>query len=326
MVATWVQKIKPNTNDKTLYVYDANGKVMKDWNGWCLAVTQQAFGIKKRLYASAIDAWNKNTTKHTGGGMTIPIGMYVPVFYKGGQYGHIVIAYRDAYDHIKVWSSPYTHKAYFDTFQGPVVSTLDGVGKKYGGSYVGWSETLTETRIIQWENVPASTTPKPETPALPKIDWIDLPEALGLFTKVGTSSIDLDTNKAVQNYTANTKINFVQETTYNGVKYYRTESAKQDSKNWAFKASDFVEPKTEPEPPAPTDNQSNSNTDEIPSTHPSDSGDSQPEQNKNDGNTKDDTQQGGSGQSSDTNAVVAVLNAIVAFIKKIINLIIGKDK
>lgn len=315
MAATWVQKVKPNTNDKTLYVYNADGKVMTDWYGWCLAVTQQAFGIKKRLYASAIEAWNKNTTKHTGGGMTIPIGMYVPVFYKGGQYGHIVIAYRDAYDHVKVWSSPYTHKAYFDTFEGPVVSTLDGVGKKYGGAYVGWSETLTETRIIQWENIPEPTTPKteptpvPEPEPTPVIKWTDLAEQIGLFSVRNTWSIELATGKKVQSYATNTKINFVQETTYDGEKYYRTSSARDQGLDVAFKADDFVAP--EPETPAPSTD-INSNT-QIPS------------ENTNNTETKDDSQQGVSGQSSEQEKG-GILAVVIAFLKKILSLLTAKKE
>lgn len=158
----WIQCKTPNTNDKTLVVYDANGKAMKDWYGWCLAVTQQAFGITKRKYASAIDCWNASKTKHTDGGMNIPIGYYVPVFYEGGKYGHVVICYRESYEKVKVWSSPLTHKPYFDYFEGDPIKCLDSVGKKYGCHYVGWLEILTDTRIIEWVNDPVEAKKEEE--------------------------------------------------------------------------------------------------------------------------------------------------------------------
>lgn len=162
MAATWVQKIKPFLDDSKLYVY-SGGKMLTDWYGWCLAVADAAFGVAP-FAASAIKAWEVNKTKYTGGGMTIPIGIYVPVFYRGGQHGHVVIAYRDAYDHIRVWSSPYTHKAYFDYFEGPVVSTLDNIGKKYGCSYIGWTPTLGNKVIAAWEEIKEATVVKQPEP------------------------------------------------------------------------------------------------------------------------------------------------------------------
>lgn len=164
MATKWVQKIFPFLDDSKLVVY-SGGKPLYDWYGWCLAVVDASFGVAP-FAASAIKAWEVNKTKYTEGGMSIPIGMYVPVFYRGGQYGHIVIAYRDAYDHIKVWSSPYTHKPYFDRFEGPVISTLDRVGRIYGCSYIGWSPTLGDKTIASWEMV-AEPIPQVEPPKEP---------------------------------------------------------------------------------------------------------------------------------------------------------------
>lgn len=176
MAGRWIQKIIPFLDDKKLYVY-SGGKVLTDWYEWCLAVVDACFGVAP-FAASAIKAWEVNTTKHWDGGMSIPIGFYVPVFYKGGKYGHVVVAYRESYEKIKVWSSPYTHKAYFDYFEGPVVETLDKIGRIYGCSYIGWTETLGDKRIIQWENVP---DPKPAEPTL---TWKKFDEVVKYRTKL----------------------------------------------------------------------------------------------------------------------------------------------
>lgn len=147
----WVQCVTPNTNDKTLVVYDASGKPMKDWCGWCLAVTQQSFGIKLRKYASAKDCWNASRSKYDTTELDkIPIGVYIPIFWMDNKYGHVAVALRDSYSHIKIWSSPYTHKPYFDYFEGDVMATINLVGKKYGCTYCGWMPILTETKVVDY--------------------------------------------------------------------------------------------------------------------------------------------------------------------------------
>lgn len=191
MGAKWVQKTFPLLDDSKLVVY-SGGKPLYDWWGWCLAVVDAAFGVPP-FAASAIQAWEVNKTKYTEGGMSIPIGMYLPVFYRGGQYGHIVIAYRDAYDHVKVWSSPYTHKPYFDFFEGPVISTLDQVGKIYGCSYVGWSPTLGSKTIASWEMVTEPNLAKTETPKEPE-PTPDEKESATEEASVEQPVQDLDTN------------------------------------------------------------------------------------------------------------------------------------
>lgn len=158
----WKQLVKPYLDDSKLIATDGAGNILYDWYEWCLAVTQAAFGIKKAKYPSAIAAWNDNPDKYAVGGMDIPIGLYVPVFYSGGKYGHIVIAYRESYEKIKVWSSPYTHKPYFDYFEGPVVATLDRIGTIYGCKYLGWTASLTDTPIVRWGSDPKPVEPKPE--------------------------------------------------------------------------------------------------------------------------------------------------------------------
>ena len=78
-----------------------------------------------------------------------------------------------------------------------------------------------------------------------KIVWKDLPKRRGLFTRRSGAMISLDNGTTIQYYSANTKINVIQETIVDGVKYFRTESAANKGLNWAFKASAFDLPKDE---------------------------------------------------------------------------------
>ena len=72
-----------------------------------------------------------------------------------------------------------------------------------------------------------------------KIVWKDLDKRTGLFTKRNATMVDLSNGAVVQYYSTNTKINVVQETIIDGIKYFRTETAAGQSLDWAFKAFDF---------------------------------------------------------------------------------------
>lgn len=71
------------------------------------------------------------------------------------------------------------------------------------------------------------------------MEWQDLPERKNCFTVRNASMLDLDKQKIVRAYSANTRINVVQKTTLPYGTFYRTEYAKEHGLNWAFKASAF---------------------------------------------------------------------------------------
>ena len=159
----WKQILSPNLDNDPkhpLYVYQGGG-ILTDWYGWCLAVVHASFGAKGSSY-SAKTAWQANSTKHRD--YNLPEGVWIPVWWEGGQYGHVAEAYRQG-DQITVYSSPYTHKPNFQVFKGSVKATLDSMGKTYGvGAFSGWSETLLDSRIISWveDTKPVEPTPEPE--------------------------------------------------------------------------------------------------------------------------------------------------------------------
>lgn len=147
----WKQILSPNLDNnpkKPLYVYQG-GRILTDWYGWCLAVVHASFGARGSSY-SAKTAWQACGTKHKD--RNIPEGIYVPLWWEGGQYGHVVIGYRKG-NSITIYSSPYTHKPTFQIFNGELNQILNYVGQVYGvGAFSGWSETLLDSRIIEWKN------------------------------------------------------------------------------------------------------------------------------------------------------------------------------
>lgn len=140
------QVVQPNLDDKKLVIF-YQGKPLLDWFLWCLAVTQKVFGVAP-FAASAQIAWNNNTTKHLD--RNLPEGCFVPIWWTGGymNYGHVAVAKRSG-NWIQIWSSPYTHKPFFDYFEGEINATIDKVSRIYGVNYAGWTETMNTTRIVE---------------------------------------------------------------------------------------------------------------------------------------------------------------------------------
>ena len=143
-----------DTADDPLYVYQG-GQLLYDWLGWCLAVAAASFDASGGSW-SAKTAWQSCSTQHRD--YNLPEGVWIPVWWEGGEYGHVAEAYVED-GQITVYSSPYTHKPSFDVFRGGVYETLNYIGRVYGvGDFSGWSETLLNSRIIEWYD----DRPKPE--------------------------------------------------------------------------------------------------------------------------------------------------------------------
>ena len=72
-----------------------------------------------------------------------------------------------------------------------------------------------------------------------KIIWEDYPSPKNLFTKRNATMKDLETNKIIQYYSANTKIVIVQKAQVNDQTFLRTASARDHDLDWAFEAAAF---------------------------------------------------------------------------------------
>jgi hypothetical protein len=154
----WQQTGYPNLDNDPihpLYVY-VGGQLLYDWYCWCLAVCLASVGSGWTADC-AWTAWEVNPNKHFD--YDIPDGVFVFIYYKGGAYGHVAIARRSGAK-VQIWSSPYTHKATYDYFEGDI-QVINKVGAIYGVSYVGWSETIGDTAIAKYV-APAPATPAPE--------------------------------------------------------------------------------------------------------------------------------------------------------------------
>lgn len=158
----WKQTLYPNLDtdpNNPLYIW-VGGQILTDWYGWCLAVVAGSYGASGSSY-SAKTAWDACPTKHYD--RNIPEGLWVPLWYGGGDYGHVVIGYRQG-DNLTIYSSPYTHKATFERFDGELNWLLDYVGRVYGvGGFSGWSETVLDSRVLSYvEQTKPEPTPDPE--------------------------------------------------------------------------------------------------------------------------------------------------------------------
>lgn len=154
---SYKQITQPNLDASTLDVY-VYGKPLNSWRGWCLAVTDASFGVAP-FAATALKAWEVNNTKREN--RDLPLNCYVPIFYSGDKdgFGHVAICYYDG-NIYKIWSSPYTDKKSFDYFAGvDAIDLLIRYG--YGKKFLGWTETLGNTRIVEYESTP-EPTPAPE--------------------------------------------------------------------------------------------------------------------------------------------------------------------
>ena len=160
---SYKQILYPNLDDNPnnpLYVW-IGGQIISDWCGWCLAVVAASFGAKGSSY-SAKTAWQSNSTQHRD--RNLPNKIYVPLWYEGGEYGHVVIGYRDG-NNLTIWTSPCgVHQATFQVLKGELNWLLDYTGQIFQvGSFSGWSETLLQSRVIEKiEESKPEPTPEPE--------------------------------------------------------------------------------------------------------------------------------------------------------------------
>ena len=72
-----------------------------------------------------------------------------------------------------------------------------------------------------------------------KYVWEDLPKPLNCFTVRGTTMVNLNTGRIINNYAANTKIVVVQKCVTPKGTFYRTGEAAHHYLNYAFRASAF---------------------------------------------------------------------------------------
>ena len=173
----WKQILYPNLDDdpnNPLYIW-IGGQIISDWCGWCLAVVAGAYGASGSSY-SAKTAWQACGTKHYD--RNIPEGIYVPLWYEGGEYGHVVFGLRTG-NSLTIWTSPCgVHMGTFQVYSGEVNWLLDYIGQIFGvGAFSGWSESVLDSRVIGvvTETKP-EPTPEPEPEPTPTPDPEPEPE------------------------------------------------------------------------------------------------------------------------------------------------------
>lgn len=117
--------------------------------GYCLQWVRICWEVGS-LYGSAIDAWNGARYKHPGD-RNPPKG--APLFYRGGQYGHIVIAKDDGMRSTDCPSAGRVGNA-----------ALSWPETHWGQQYLGWTEDLNGVKLPGLSKDP---TPDPEDKDMP---------------------------------------------------------------------------------------------------------------------------------------------------------------
>jgi hypothetical protein len=148
------QLVTPNLDP----VLEQSGHILTNWVGWCLLYTQTAFH-SGWAGSNAWEAWTDHVKiKHED--RDIPGGMFVPIWFSGYHgMGHSCI-YKDGH----IWSTPLN-----GGYTAAEWNSIEEVEQHYGVTYVGWSEDIGGTQVVEFipDPVPAPAPP-PEPVAEPE--------------------------------------------------------------------------------------------------------------------------------------------------------------
>ena len=158
-MAQYKQVTTPNTSNSL--VVKVAGRTLYNWCGWCEAVAVCAYKATTTA-PSAIVEWKINTKQHKD--YDLPNKCYVPIFWQGGAYGHVAIAYRNG-SKVTIWSSPYKQGVEFFKIAGELRATINKMTKIYGCSkFLGWTEYIGTKTAVKAVASTAKTTTQKATP------------------------------------------------------------------------------------------------------------------------------------------------------------------
>lgn len=110
----------------------ANARRQSSWDvGMCLNFVREPCWEVAGVFASAIDAWNGARYKHPGD-RTPPLG--APLFYRGGNYGHVVIGVAENTANMRGTDMPSSGRVSEEQ--------IAWVEQHWGYTYLGWTEDL----------------------------------------------------------------------------------------------------------------------------------------------------------------------------------------
>jgi hypothetical protein len=109
----------------------ANARTVDTYSsGMCLKFVREQWRVNS-LYGSAIDAWAGAVDRHPGD-RSPPLG--APLFYEGGQHGHIVIGVKANADPMRGTDMPSSGRVSEDVIAWPEIH--------WGQKYLGWTGDL----------------------------------------------------------------------------------------------------------------------------------------------------------------------------------------
>jgi hypothetical protein len=136
----------------------AYAKTITRWPvGYCLKFVRTCFNVSSK-YPSAISAWNNAKYRH-GPSSAIPAG--VPVFFRGGKYGHVAISLGNG----MCRSTDYPRAGVVSDVK---ISTL---AAKWNYPYIGWSEDLNGVRVWVKPTAAPKVTPLSLSTKVGKVGW-----------------------------------------------------------------------------------------------------------------------------------------------------------
>jgi hypothetical protein len=124
----------------------------QDWTGYCLKFVRIQLGIGASA-PSAIKAWqNARNRKVTG---VPPAG--VPVFWRGGQYGHVALSAGNGY----CYSTDVVRRGKVDKV------LITEINRRWGYTYLGWTTDLNGRNV----NLPVAPPPPSVTVSLKALQF-----------------------------------------------------------------------------------------------------------------------------------------------------------
>jgi hypothetical protein len=163
-MSSFKQLQNPNLDPYLFKIDKGVRTLLSNWLGWCLLYVQTAFSAgwagKSAAQGWAEYAVNPHTDRN------FPVGVYFPIWFKYmadldgtgiKDWGHVVICFINQAGQMNIWSAPITTKPYADTW-----SSIEEVEQNYHCTFVGWSEGLGGTAVIEAVPDPAPAAPAVE--------------------------------------------------------------------------------------------------------------------------------------------------------------------
>lgn len=120
----------------------------RNWKGLCQMFVRSAFGVGGG-FGSAITQWNGAKKKHPTKS-TDKIPLFVPIFWRGGKYGHVALYIGNG----RCISTDAKRSGW------PDIVTVNSITRSWGYEFLGWTEDLNGHQVYDPKTPPAGSVPE----------------------------------------------------------------------------------------------------------------------------------------------------------------------